>query len=271
MKLKLLLIAAIACCWGAFPAHVSAQTSISCASQNNQRQYCAADTRGGVTLVRQVSQSPCVQNQTWGFDGRGIWVDRGCRADFRIGNGYPGGGGPGGDTITCESQNNRRNYCKISDPRASVDLVQQLSQASCIRGQSWGNDGQGIWVDRGCRAQFRVTSYSGDGPGWWNSGGGHHPSNQPKNGACFFREANFGGDYFCMARGNLYNVLPRGFDENISSIRIYGNVTVTIYNEANFKSYSAMIRRSVPDLRTVQLQGYNNKNWNNRLSSVRVD
>jgi len=39
-------------------------------------------TSRGVRLTNQRSGSPCVQGQTWGYDGRGIWVDRGCRADF---------------------------------------------------------------------------------------------------------------------------------------------------------------------------------------------
>jgi hypothetical protein len=57
---------------------------VSCAS-NGRRQYCDADTRGGVTLQRQRSDAECRQGSSWGFDKRGIWVDRGCRADFEVG------------------------------------------------------------------------------------------------------------------------------------------------------------------------------------------
>ena len=39
-------------------------------------------------MVRQLSQASCIQGQTWGFDGRDVWVDRGCRGVFA-----PGGGG----------------------------------------------------------------------------------------------------------------------------------------------------------------------------------
>jgi Protein of unknown function (DUF3011) len=171
MKIRLLVFAMLALGWGAFSRQASAQT-INCASQDGGRQFCPADTRGGVTMVRQNSNSPCVQGQTWGWDGRGIWVDRGCRADFQVGNSYPGGpGGPGpgpgygGDTITCESSHNRRNYCPIGNVNSNVEMIQQISQAPCIRGSTWGNDGQGIWVDRGCRANFRVSAYGYNGPG----------------------------------------------------------------------------------------------------------
>ena len=58
---------------------------IYCSSDNMRRNYCAADVRGGVQLIRQRSDSPCIFNRTWGFvNGRGIWVDRGCRAEFFV-------------------------------------------------------------------------------------------------------------------------------------------------------------------------------------------
>ncbi|HXO04219.1 MAG TPA: DUF3011 domain-containing protein [Candidatus Sulfotelmatobacter sp.] len=173
--------------------------------------------------------------------------------------------------VTCESRSNRRNYCPIADPRSNVDFVRQLGSAACVRGKTWGNDGQGIWVDRGCRAQFRVTLISGSDPAWWNSGSGHRPSNQPRNGACFFKEARFSGDYFCQPKGASMNVVPPGFNDQISSIQVYGSVSVTIYNDSNFKGPSATTRRSIPDLRNYQLQGYNNKNWDNRISSISVN
>jgi hypothetical protein len=57
---------------------------ITCASNDGRRVYCDADTRDGVQLVEQHSNVPCRQGSTWGYDRRGIWVDRGCRADFEV-------------------------------------------------------------------------------------------------------------------------------------------------------------------------------------------
>jgi Protein of unknown function (DUF3011) len=48
--------------------------------------FCNVNTSGGVRLVRQRSDADCIYNRTWGYDRRGIWVDRGCRADFEVGN-----------------------------------------------------------------------------------------------------------------------------------------------------------------------------------------
>jgi hypothetical protein len=45
-------------------------------------------------------------------------------------------------------------------------------------------------------------------------------------------------------------------------------VNITIYNGADFRGFSAVTRQNVPDLR---VQGYNNKSWNNRISSMRLN
>lgn len=54
-----------------------------CESDGSYRR-CPADTSAGVVLVRELSAGRCVERSTWGFDSGAIWVDRGCRAEFRI-------------------------------------------------------------------------------------------------------------------------------------------------------------------------------------------
>src|ERR1700761_7803356 len=138
----------------------SAQQVITCSSDNGKRNYCPANTQGGVSMLRQRSDARCQQGYSWGYDRRGIWVDRGCRADFRINPYRPGGpgygpGGPGGQMITCSSNNGKRNYC-AANTRRGVQLVKHRSDARCTQGYSWGYGSRGIWVDRGCRADFVV-------------------------------------------------------------------------------------------------------------------
>jgi DUF3011 family protein/peptidase inhibitor family I36 len=189
---------------------------------------------------------------------------------FPASNGQQYPGGPNQTIVKCESNNGKLRYCPIGDARQSVELVTQMSSSPCVRGQTWGNDNRGIWVDRGCRAQFRVIAYGGSGPSWWDTAPGHKPGGVPRDGACFFTSQNFSGDYFCQSRGASLNV-PPGFNDKISSIRVYGRVNVTIYNDANFGGPSVSLRQSVPDLRTWNYAGYNNKSWNNRITSVRVN
>ena len=54
-----------------------------CESIDNRTQECAANVRSGVQLVRQLSNSPCIQGRSWGYGRNGIWVSNGCRAEFR--------------------------------------------------------------------------------------------------------------------------------------------------------------------------------------------
>ncbi len=135
-----------------------------CRSSGYQQNYCEADTRGGVTLVRRISDSACVEGRTWGYDRRGVWVTQGCAADFMLGE--RGGDRYGrGDVIRCASNDYRQNYCRI-DSRGGVRLVRQISNSACIRGRSWGYDGRGVWVSNGCEADFAVGYGPGDGPGY---------------------------------------------------------------------------------------------------------
>ena len=140
---------------------------MTCASDDGRRHYCPVNTSQGVRLVNQRSQTACVQGSTWGFDRRGVWVDRGCRADFFVPAEQRGGGGPGygpgpgrppfnAPTINCSSNDGRRNYCS-ADTSRGVTLVRQISGSPCVQGSTWGYDRRGVWVDRGCRADFRLS------------------------------------------------------------------------------------------------------------------
>ncbi len=61
--------------------------------------------------------------------------------------------------ITCESRENRQNYCRANLRHARVDIDRQLSRQPCRYGRNWGWDSHGIWVDDGCRARFSIDEY----------------------------------------------------------------------------------------------------------------
>ena len=130
---------------------------ITCSSDNGRRNWCDIGRARDAQLVRQISGSACIQGQTWGVDGRGLWVDNGCRAEFVIGR-----GGPPSQTINCSSNDGRRNWCDIGRAR-DAQLVRQISGSPCIQGRTWGVDGRGLWVDGGCRADFAIGG-GGFGP-----------------------------------------------------------------------------------------------------------
>ena len=139
----------------ASPAPAPQGFTLPCSSDDMRRHWCQADTRGGVELVKQRSDAKCIFDRTWGYDERGIWVDRGCRADFQVGGTEFKGWGQEYD-VYCSSDDMNLNWCP-ADSRFGVRLARQRSQASCVLGQSWGYGRRGIWVDHGCRADFRVA------------------------------------------------------------------------------------------------------------------
>ncbi|MBS1839928.1 MAG: DUF3011 domain-containing protein [Acidobacteria bacterium] len=135
-----------------------------CASNDYYRHFCPINAYGGVELLRQKSESPCVYGRTWGVAGDSIWVDRGCRADFAVGVGeyfrddddYR----VGMRTFYCASDDYNVHGCRV-DTYGGVRLIRQRSEAPCVYGRTWGFDERGVWVDRGCRADFAVGNRRG--------------------------------------------------------------------------------------------------------------
>jgi hypothetical protein len=58
--------------------------TVSCYSDDGNRRYCDADTRNGVELIHQRGSARCERGYSWDYDTRGVWVDHGCQADFRL-------------------------------------------------------------------------------------------------------------------------------------------------------------------------------------------
>jgi hypothetical protein len=160
--------------WGA--SSLSAQQVINCSSEDGHRHYCSIDARhADINMVKQRSDARCEEGYSWGRDRHGVWVDHGCRADFQVvgrdhdhdgdrddddryrsQNGY--GRGSQIQAITCSSDDMHRHFCP-ANTNGGVRLYKQISDAPCQEGYSWGFDDHGIWVDRGCRADFQT----GDG------------------------------------------------------------------------------------------------------------
>ncbi len=61
--------------------------TVRCESINSRQVLCRVNTQGGVRIVRQISHTSCIRGRTWNYDSRGIWVSRGCRADFAVNSG----------------------------------------------------------------------------------------------------------------------------------------------------------------------------------------
>ncbi|UXI67680.1 DUF3011 domain-containing protein [Tahibacter amnicola] len=56
------------------------------------------------------------------------------------------------DSIECYSRDYRYNRCEVDWRDAR--LVRQLSGSRCVRGETWGINERGLWVDQGCAGLF---------------------------------------------------------------------------------------------------------------------
>ena len=221
--------------------HYGYGSSIRCESYNGRTNWCSADVRYGLRLIRQLSGSPCVQGRTWGVDRRGLWVSHGCRGEFAVnyGGGYGGrdrdrwddrgrwddryGGGYGGydRDIRCESNDGRTQWCR-ADTRYGVRIERQHSRSACIQGRTWGYDRRGIWVSHGCRATFDLGNRRGRGdyygggyygggpnpwPGYGNPPGGYYGGGHPGYGRSIVCESHEGRYNECRFGGNVGNVI----------------------------------------------------------------
>lgn len=63
---------------------------ITCESRDGNYNYCRVDTDNKVQLERKLSLSECRYGSSWGYDKRGIWVNRGCRGEFTYGGSSSG-------------------------------------------------------------------------------------------------------------------------------------------------------------------------------------
>ena len=133
-----------------------------CEADGSARQHCAMDVSRGVQLVRQLSTHSCIRETSWGADERGVWVSRGCRAEFAA-------AAPATAqrrvrrVVRCESKGGRTISCPVLLRGAPVRLIRQQSLLPCREGRTWGYGRNEIWVSRGCEGQFEVAAEDGSG------------------------------------------------------------------------------------------------------------
>ncbi|MFO1455110.1 MAG: DUF3011 domain-containing protein [Steroidobacteraceae bacterium] len=146
-------------------------TEVTCASDGGRKVECDMDTRGRVTLKRQLSRAPCVEDQSWGLSRSSVWVKDGCRGVFVNESASSYGAPPPPadlrgdsaslpDEVTCASDGGRQVECPMNT-RGRVRMTKQLSRAPCVEDRSWGLARSGVWVKDGCRASFARDTGNG--------------------------------------------------------------------------------------------------------------
>lgn len=62
----------------------------------------------------------------------------------------------GARSVVCKSKEYQYKSCSLNRRGREVRLVRQLSDTRCVRGDNWGANRNGIWVDRGCSGRFEL-------------------------------------------------------------------------------------------------------------------
>lgn len=148
--------------------------SMTCSSNDGYHTCQAAGEILRARMVNQRSGSACTQGRSWGYQGSTLWVDHGCRADFELtlgdsgsssgwsgrNNGGWSGRNQSGRTFNmrCDSDDEKYHSCSANGQVVRARIVHQNSGSPCTEGRTWGYRRDGVWVDRGCRAEFEVTT-----------------------------------------------------------------------------------------------------------------
>ena len=84
---------------------------------------------------------------------------------------------------------------------------------------------------------------------------------------CVYKDINYMGAEHCYSAGDeITNMGSEG--RSISSIRLYGRSSVTVFENTNFHGQSVEFTASVPDLGRRIVSG--NNTWSDRIESLRV-
>lgn len=174
------------------PAQRSAQSD--CSREAARRGYTVISTRN----YQQHKDGWSVDLQARDPAGRVSWGS--CFVETKTGDvslfgfGWGGGGSSGGTggnrfEFNCASVEGKYRECQLPvDGRAR--LVKQKSDAPCVQGRSWGQRGDRVWVDDGCRAKFEVSFGGGGG-----SGGGSGQHVECRSEQQRYRECRIPGGY----------------------------------------------------------------------------
>lgn len=159
---------------------------------------------------------------------------------------------------------------RISSIRVFGNAQVVVYRDSRFRGQSQrfeydiGDLREAGWND--LISSFRVETRgpeSGGNRGSGESGSGWGGTSVPSAGACFYEKSSFGGQYFCAPIGGGAAQMPSGTNDKVSSIRVYGNAAVTVFQDAFFEGRSARFDSNMGDLQRA--------GWNDLISSFRVE
>lgn len=169
------------------PMPVRADETIRCESPNFRYRYCRVNTDNRVELRRQISSTSCREGRNWGYESRGIWVDHGCGAEFRVGGRGGGhsdravvGAVAGLAIIAALASSNHQQKAETSsevpawavgtftgfDNLANSDVTVTIVPGGSVRGRAGGSEFTGSFTTTRLEAGRRRFSVERSGNGF---------------------------------------------------------------------------------------------------------
>jgi hypothetical protein len=103
---------------------------ITCESHGGRAEACGTVQPGSsVTLLEQISSSPCIEGSTWGADNDSIWVSGGCRGVFDVQPRY--------------SSTSDNSYYDDDRPYDNNDRVYERTERTRYYGSRYASDDSG--------------------------------------------------------------------------------------------------------------------------------
>jgi hypothetical protein len=125
-------------------------------------------------------------------------------------------------------------------------------------------EGRRNWNDR--IDSFQVLSFNRGGRGFGvgrNDRDDDRDNRPARDRICIYEDINYGGRSQCWnANEEERNLNGRGWNDRISSIRVYGRARVEVYRDADYRGQRLRIDRDAPDLGAI--------NWSDQISSFQV-
>ena len=133
-------------------------TAVVCSSVDNRYRECAVPFRGRAVINQRISQSACVEGQSWGQKQGVVWVNRGCRARFAMVPDAMGNAPGNRPSVVCKSKQGDRMVCDTG-MNGRMQLISRFKNSgACIEGRTWGQRPGQVWVSDNCRARFAVAN-----------------------------------------------------------------------------------------------------------------
>jgi hypothetical protein len=121
-------------------------------------------------------------------------------------------------------------------------------------------EGRRDWNDR--IDSFKVVEFNRRGRGFGRDRDDR--DNRPsRDRICVYEDINYGGRSQCWnADDEERNLSGTGWNDRISSIRIFGRARVEVYRDADYRGQRVRLDRDVPDLGAM--------NWSDQISSFQI-